>query len=177
MWRVLERRRPHQKHITAQKCHALILGEHNFAHIKNTFQRMRRCQQRSKQSGTVAKDRVAEHSAFWYSYASAIEKGKMNQAHKRYYVRDTDVTAGDRGLSAHGASPTVSIPLLPCTCRHMAEETNSGVERHNEAAGFRKASLLEGFARKTNDSRRTISQNTNLVASRIKASQCFVLAH
>ena len=120
---------------------------------------------------------LQEHSAFWYSHASAIERGKMNQAHKRYYVRDTDVTAGDRGLSAHGTSPTVSIPLLPCTRRHMAEETNSGVERQYEAAGFRKASLLEGFTRKTNDSRRTISQNTNLVASRIKASPCFVLAH
>ena len=59
MWRVLERRRPHQKHVLAQKCNALILGEQNFADIKNTFQRMRRCHQRSNEGGTVGKYRLA----------------------------------------------------------------------------------------------------------------------
>ena len=59
MWRVLERRRPNQKHITAQKCHALILGEQYFPDIKNTFQRIHRCRQRRKEGGTIGKDRVA----------------------------------------------------------------------------------------------------------------------
>ena len=177
MWRVLERRRPHQKHVLAQKCHALILGEQNFPDDNTPSSACPGAHIDKMKTKPSVMTGSQEHSAFWYSHAGAIERGKMNQAHKRYYVRDTDVTAGDRGLSAHGASPTVSIPLLPCTSRHMAEETNSGVERQYEAAGFRKASLLEGFTRKTNDSRRTISQNTDLVASRIKASPCFVLAH